>query len=249
MELIRLEQIRKTYLLGDVDIHVLQGLSLRIDRGELVALFVPSHLGRTSLLTILGCLEQPTAGAYWLDGEEVAQLSGDEQALLRNKKIGFVFQDFHLLPAFSLVENVMMPLWYSGRCVSKEECRERALALLAWVGLEARHEEEPAALSPGEQQRVGIARALANDPLLLIAEEPTGNLDAAGGAEVLDLLRRVHARGDITVLLVTEMESIAALAQRTIHIERGQVEPPASATSPGADERIFVAGNIRLPGR
>src|SRR5262249_39150441 len=164
MELIRLEDITKTYFLGEIDVPVLKGISLTIDKGELVALMGVSGSGKSTLMNLLGCLDRPTSGQYWLDGQEVSRLSGDARALVRNKRIGFVFQSFQLLPRTSALENVMMPLSYTAGHLSERECRRRANELLERVGLGDRLHHQPSQLSGGQQQRVAIARALVNDP-------------------------------------------------------------------------------------
>src|SRR5947207_12994927 len=168
MDLIKLEDIRKTYHLGEVDVPVLKGVSLTIARGEMVALMGASGSGKTTLMNILGCLDRPSAGRYWLDGEEVSQLSADQRALVRNRKIGFVFQSFNLLPRTSALENIIMPLAYTARGLSERECRRRGAALLERVGLGDRMDHQPSQLSGGQQQRVAIARALLHHPPLLV---------------------------------------------------------------------------------
>src|SRR5262245_9944853 len=184
-DIIRLDDIRKTYHLGELDVPVLKGVSLRIASGELVALMGASGSGKTTLMNILGCLDRPTSGRYWLDGDEVSQLSAAERATVRNRKIGFVFQNFNLLTRTSALENVMMPLSYSPEGLSDREVGRRARVLLERVGLGGRLDHHPSQLSGGQQQRVAIARALVNQPPLLFADEPTGNLDSTTSAEVL----------------------------------------------------------------
>ena len=187
MDLIKLEDLRKTYHLGEIDVPVLKGITLSIGRGEMVALMGVSGSGKTTLMNILGCLDRPSSGRYWLDGEEVSQLSSDQRAMVRNKKIGFVFQSFNLLARTSALENVMMPLAYTAVGLSRREGRKRAEALLDRVGLGDRGHHEPSQLSGGQQQRVAIARALVNHPPLVFADEPTGNLDSKTSREILSM--------------------------------------------------------------
>src|SRR5579884_2110415 len=220
MELIRLEDVSKTYRAGEVDVPVLKGVSLRIAQGELAALVGPSGSGKTTLMNILGCLDRPSCGVYWLDGEEVSELSAAERARLRCQKVGFVFQSFNLLPRTSALDNVAMPLTYAARRLSLEEARERARALLERVGLGGRLDRTPAQLSGGEQQRVAIARALVNRPVLLLADEPTGNLDSRTSAEILRLFQDLNAEG-LTVLLVTHDPEVARQTRRIIRLRDG----------------------------
>src|SRR6266849_5476643 len=189
MDLIKLEDIHKTYHLGEIDVPVLKGITMSVERGELVALMGVSGSGKTTLMNILGCLDRPTSGQYWLDGEEVSRLSSDERAIVRNRKIGFVFQNFNLLSRTSAVDNVMMPLAYTASELSVREGRKRARTLLEKVGLGDRFDHQPSQLSGGQQQRVAIARALVNNPPLLFADEPTGNLDSKTSKEVLEMFR------------------------------------------------------------
>ena len=231
MELIRLEDIHKTYRSGEIDVPVLKGVSLTIERGEMVALMGASGSGKTTLMNILGCLDRPTAGKYWLDGEEISALSVDERARLRSRKLGFVFQSFNLLPRTSALENVLLPLECAEERLPDLEMRQRAGALLERVGLGDRVGHEPSQLSGGQQQRVAIARALVNRPALLLADEPTGNLDSRTSKEILGMFRRLNAEG-ITVLLVTHDAEVAAHARRIIRIRDGVVEGVAEGTQP-----------------
>src|SRR5438128_522534 len=203
MNLIELIDIYKTYHLGEVDVPVLKGISLTIGRGEMVALMGVSGSGKSTLMNILGCLDRPTSGQYWLDGLEVSRLSADERAKVRNKNIGFVFQSFNLLARTSALDNVLMPLSYTAAHLSHQEGRRRATALLERVGLGDRLDHHPSQLSGGQQQRVAIARALVNNPPLLFADEPTGNLDSKTSVEMLKLFQRLSDDDGITVVLVT----------------------------------------------
>ena len=224
MALIELMDIRKTYHLGEVDVPVLKGVSAEIAQGELVALMGASGSGKSTLMNILGCLDHPTSGEYWLDGELVSSLSTDGRALLRNRKIGFVFQNFNLLPRTSALENVMMPLSYSHENLSDREVRHRATELLDRVGLGDRGHHEPSQLSGGQQQRVAIARSLINRPALLLADEPTGNLDSKTSHEVLQMFQKLNAEEGLTVLLVTHDPDVAKHARRIIHIRDGLID-------------------------
>jgi ABC-type lipoprotein export system ATPase subunit len=224
VELIRLEDITKTYHLGEIDVPVLKGVSLTIDRGEIVALMGASGSGKTTLMNILGCLDRPSSGRYWLDGQEVSQLSASARAMIRNKKIGFVFQSFNLLARTSALENVIMPLAYTAANLSRREARKRGAALLARVGLADRLDHQPSQLSGGQQQRVAIARALVNNPPLLFADEPTGNLDSRTSREILEMFQRLGDEEGITVVLVTHDAGVANYARRVVRIADGQIE-------------------------
>lgn len=221
-KLIELKNICKTYYLGEIDVPVLKGISLDIEHGEYVALMGASGSGKSTLMNILGCLDRPTAGDYLLEGEEVGRASGDRRALIRNRKIGFVFQNFNLLPRTSALENVIMPLNYTAGNLSRSECRKRGMAALEQVGIADRAGHQPSQLSGGQQQRVAIARALINRPPLLFADEPTGNLDSRTSVEVMEMFSALNAEG-ITVILVTHSEEIANYAKRIIHVSDGQV--------------------------
>jgi len=223
MELIRLENITKTYHLGEVDVPVLKGISLTIERGEMVALMGASGSGKTTLMNILGCLDRPSSGEYWLDGEEMSQFTPNQRALVRTAKLGFVFQSFNLLPRTSALYNVTMPLDYSPQRSSGIEALRLARVLLDRVGLADRADHEPSQMSGGQQQRVAIARSLVNRPALLLADEPTGNLDSHTSVEILRMFQQLNAEG-ITVILVTHDSKVAAFAHRTIHLADGLVE-------------------------
>ena len=221
-DLIRLENITKTYHLGEVDVPVLKGVSLRIARGEMVALMGASGSGKTTLMNILGCLDRPSSGRFWFDGQEMSRLSPNQRALVRTSKLGFVFQSFNLLPRTSALHNVIMPLDYALRRPARSESKRLAAGLLKQLGLATHVDREPSQMSGGQQQRVAIARALVNRPALLLADEPTGNLDSHTGEEILRMFQRLNAQG-ITVVLVTHDPKVAAYADRTIHIADGLI--------------------------
>jgi ABC-type lipoprotein export system ATPase subunit len=225
MALIELDDIYKTYYLGAVDVPVLKGVSLTIDRGEMVALMGASGSGKSTLMNILGCLDRPTAGRYRLDGEAIESLSADQRALVRNLKIGFCFQNFNLLPRTSALENVMMPLSYAPDDLSEREWHQRAKHLLERVGLGDRMDHEPSQLSGGQQQRVAIARALVNNPPVLLADEPTGALDSRTSEEILGLFQKLNAEEGVTIILVTHDADVAGHAQRVIRMRDGRIEP------------------------
>jgi ABC-type lipoprotein export system ATPase subunit len=229
MALIELRNIYKTYHIGDLDIPVLRGVSLTVDRGELVALMGTSGSGKSTLMNILGCLDRPTSGEYWLDGQEVSKFSTDQRALVRNRTVGFVFQNFNLLPRTSAIENVMMPLSYATENLSEREARRRSAELLDRVGLGDRLDHLPSQLSGGQQQRVAIARALVNRPALLFADEPTGNLDSHTSEEVLAMFEQLNQADGITIVLVTHDAGVARHARRIIRILDGVIEDDASA--------------------
>lgn len=228
MEFIRVQNISKTYHLGDISVPVLKDVSLSVTRGELVALMGASGSGKSTLMHILGCLDRPDRGTYWLDGQEMSQLPADARALIRNRKLGFVFQNFNLLPRTSAVDNVAMPLTYTAGHLSEREARRRAAEMLDRVGLGDRLHHEPSQLSGGQQQRVAIARALINHPPLLFADEPTGNLDSGTSDEVLRMFQELNQAEGLTIIMVTHDEQVAGFARRVIHIRDGVVVDPAA---------------------
>jgi putative ABC transport system ATP-binding protein len=219
--IIHIEGLRKSYFMGAQAIEVLKGVSLDIYRNEYVALMGPSGSGKSTLMNILGCLDSPTGGKYVLNGKDVSQMADNDLAEVRNHEIGFVFQQFNLLPRLSAAENVALPLIYAG--VSKKERIERALEALKKVGLDTRSHHKPNELSGGQIQRVAIARALVNNPSILLADEPTGNLDTKTSREVMDLFGDIQANGN-TVVLVTHEEDIAAYAKRVVRLRDGIIE-------------------------
>ena len=219
--LIEIRDLRKTYDVGDEPVHALDGVSATIDNGEFVAIMGASGSGKSTMLNILGCLDTPTSGSYRLDGLEVAARSRKELAIIRNKKLGFVFQNFNLLPRTSAIEQVELPDLYMGR-LTRRERRERALMLLTRVGLGGRGTHKPSELSGGQQQRVAIARALMNEPPVLFADEPTGNLDTKSSIEIMNLFTELSNEG-ITIVMVTHEDDIAAYAKRHIVMRDGKV--------------------------
>jgi ABC-type lipoprotein export system ATPase subunit len=242
--LIELKDIHKTYFMGDMTVPVLKGISLTIDAGEMVALMGSSGSGKSTLMNILGCLDRPTSGLYWLNGQEIASLSPDGRAQLRNRSIGFVFQNFNLLPRTSALDNVLMPLSYSSKRVTDRQARKAAADMLGRVGLEGRMDHEPSRLSGGQQQRVAIARALINRPPILLADEPTGNLDSRTSEDVLKMFRQLNRDEGITIILVTHDPAVAAHAGRSIHLCDGQIVDggcESGVMPPGQIENIPVS--------
>ena len=221
MPLIETRDLWKTYVMGDEEIHALRGVSIQIERGEYVAIMGPSGSGKSTLMNLIGCLDTPSKGSYLLNNKEVAAMNDDELAQIRNEEIGFVFQTFNLLPRATALHNVELPLIYAG--VSGKDRQERARQALEKVDLIPRAGHRPNELSGGQRQRVAIARALVNDPSILLADEPTGNLDSKTGVEIMAVFDRLHASGN-TIVLVTHEPDIAAYAHRVIHIRDGQVE-------------------------
>jgi putative ABC transport system ATP-binding protein len=218
--LIELEEIRKVYDSGENAVEALRGVSLTIDKGEFAAIIGPSGSGKSTLMHILGCLDSPSSGKYWLDGEDVAEMSGKELAGIRNQKVGFVFQTFNLLPRATILKNVELPLVYAG--ISRAERRERALAALDRVGLMQRAKHRPNELSGGQRQRVAVARALINNPSLILADEPTGNLDTKTGSEIMGMFEELASKGE-TIVIVTHDPALAARTHRRIRIVDGQI--------------------------
>ena len=221
MNVIDVKNITKHYFLGTQTVEALRGVSFGIEQGEFIAIMGPSGSGKSTLMNIIGCLDSPTDGTYHLNNQEVSMLEGDELADIRNKEIGFVFQNFHLLARNSALDNVMLPLKYAG--VNKEDQLKRGKDALSQVGLESRMDHQPSELSGGQQQRVAIARALVNNPSILFADEPTGNLDSQTGHDVMQLFHNLHQQGQ-TIILITHENEVAAEAQRTIFIKDGLIE-------------------------
>jgi macrolide transport system ATP-binding/permease protein len=250
MELIRLEDIYKTYHLGEIDVPVLKGVSLSIAQGEMVALMGASGSGKTTLMNILGCLDHPSSGEYWFDGEEMSGLTPNQRAMVRANRIGFVFQNFNLLPRTSALQNVVMPLDYATYRPASAESRRLGGLLLERLGLADRSDHEPSQMSGGQQQRVAIARSLVNQPALILADEPTGNLDSHTSVEILRMFQKLNTEG-ITVILVTHDPNVAAYANRKIIISDGQIEgdvtqvPNARVESSG--DQPHSSGPMRIP--
>jgi putative ABC transport system ATP-binding protein len=222
-QLIEITDLTKVYGSGEIAVHALRGVSTTVERGEFVAIMGPSGSGKSTLMNILGCLDRPTDGSYVLDGENVSRLSKNKLAGVRNRKIGFVFQSYNLLPRLSAAKNVMLPLLYNGHePLSDKACHERAIAALESVGLGDRTHHRPNELSGGQQQRVAIARALVNHPSILLADEPTGNLDTQSSEEIMDLLHQLHDE-ETTIVMVTHEPGIADHAERVIYLLDGEI--------------------------
>jgi putative ABC transport system ATP-binding protein len=220
---VRLEDVHKTYRTGEMEVHAVRGVSLEIGRGEFVALMGASGSGKSTLMNILGCLDRPTAGRYLLDGTDVSHFDRDELADIRNGKLGFVFQNFNLLPRTSARENVELPLLYGQRHLTNQQLREKADGILTSVGLGGREDHHPSQLSGGQQQRVAIGRALINDPEVLLADEPTGNLDSRTSVEIMGIFQQLNDRG-ITVIMVTHEADIASYARRNVIMRDGVLQ-------------------------
>jgi putative ABC transport system ATP-binding protein len=221
-EVVKLIDVHKTYHTGDVDVHAVRGVSLEIQRGEFVALMGASGSGKSTLMNIVGCLDRPTCGRYVLDDADVSALDRDQLADIRNHKLGFVFQSFNLLPRTSARENVELPLLYGAHRLTNAQLREKADAVLASVGLAGREDHHPSQLSGGQQQRVAIARALVNDPEVVLADEPTGNLDSRTSVEIMGIFQQLNKRG-ITIIMVTHEQDIAAYARRNVVMRDGRI--------------------------
>jgi putative ABC transport system ATP-binding protein len=219
--IIETQEITKIYSLGDIDVIALSSVSLTIKEGEFVAVMGPSGSGKSTFMNILGCLDKPTNGKYLLENIDIGNLERDELAGIRNKKIGFIFQGFNLLPRTSAIENVELPMLYDG--ISVKERRQRAMAALKSVGLEGREDHHPNQLSGGQQQRVAIARALVNDAPIILADEPTGNLDSKTSAEIMELFVKLNTESNITIILVTHENDIAAYSRRIIKFLDGRI--------------------------
>jgi len=224
-DMIEIENVTKVYQMGEVEVHALRGVSLQIEPGEWVAIMGPSGSGKSTLMHIVGCLDTPTGGVYLLDGVEVSGMEGDQLAAVRNRQIGFVFQTFNLLARTSALKQVMLPMQYfrNGARIPAAERKRRAQEALEMVGLGDRMDHQPTELSGGEQQRVAIARALVNDPPIIMADEPTGNLDSKAGSEVMGILHRLHEEKGITIVMVTHDEKIGAQAERIVRLLDGRM--------------------------
>jgi putative ABC transport system ATP-binding protein len=247
MSIISLQGLKKTYKLGDNIVQALAGVTLDIEQGEFVAITGPSGSGKSTMMHILGCLDRPSEGKYMLNGKDVSSLPRDELADIRNKQIGFVFQGFNLLPRTTAVENVEVPLLYTRPVMPATERRERAMKALAAMGLENRYDHHPNQLSGGQQQRVAIARALVNEPTLILADEPTGNLDTKTSIEVMRILQELREEKGITIVLITHEPDIAAYGTRIIAVRDGKIlsdEPNTPRnTLEIAQEQIMVTAN------
>ena len=241
-EVVRLVDVHKTYRTGEMEVHAVRGVSLEIRRAEFVALMGASGSGKSTLMNLLGCLDRPTSGRYILDGSDVSGLDRDRLADIRNRKIGFIFQSFNLLPRTSARENVELPLLYSAQRLTNAQLREKADRVLASVGLGGREDHHPSQLSGGQQQRVAIARALVNDPEVLLADEPTGNLDSRTSVEIMAIFQQLNERG-ITVVMVTHEQDIAGYARRNVIMRDGILLSDKAVT-----QRTIAAAELDKPG-
>jgi putative ABC transport system ATP-binding protein len=244
--IIQTERLQKIYRLGEVQVEALRSIDLQIDAGSYVAIMGPSGSGKSTMLNLLGCLDRPTAGRYFLGGEDVSKMNDDQLSAVRGKRLGFIFQSYNLIEQLSVLENIHVPLFYQG--LDFRECAAQCEQLARLVGLGERLHHRPKQLSGGQQQRVAIARSLVNDPLMILADEPTGNLDSKTGAEVLELLDELNEKGK-TIVLVTHDDAVAGRAHRVLHMKDGRIErdvqqralsilAPGKATSPGAERTI-----------
>jgi len=244
--LIEIEELTKVYSMGDVEVHALRGVSLHIYRGDLLSIMGPSGSGKTTLMNVIGCLDQPTSGTYVLDGTDVAQLDDDALADIRNRRIGFVFQSFNLLSRTSALENVELPLIYAGA----KNRRSLAATALEAVGLADRLHHRPNELSGGQQQRVAIARALVNNPSIILADEPTGNLDSRAGAEIMSIFQELNSDLGVTIIFVTHEPDIAAHTRRIIHLKDGQIAADEEVLNPRqAGEHAYVGDRQAVFGK
>jgi putative ABC transport system ATP-binding protein len=221
MAIVAIENLCKVYQLGSLELFALRGLDLSIEQGEYVAIMGPSGSGKSTLLNVLGCLDRPTSGTYQLGAEDVSKLDDNELSIIRGSRIGFVFQSYNLIAQLNVIENIEVPMFYQG--FSERDSAERARELAAMVGLGDRIKHRPSELSGGEQQRVAIARALANKPLIILADEPTGNLDSESGSEIMNILGGLHERGT-TLIIVTHDDHVAARTERAVHLLDGRIE-------------------------
>jgi len=241
--LIRVVDVRRSYALGDVTVHALRGVTLEIAKGSMIAIVGASGSGKSTLMNILGLLDRPSSGQYYLDGEDVSGFDRDRRAELRNHKIGFVFQNFSLLPRTTALENVELPLLYNGRGSRPKQRHDKAMELLRTVGLAERAHHAPNQLSGGQQQRVAIARALVNDPELILADEPTGNLDSRTSVEIMEILQRLNREHGLTVLLITHEHDIAGYASRVVTVRDGRLR----SDEPVETRRDAAAELVALP--